>query len=389
MKIHVAIVSDQVLANLIPALMEKPDAVWLMSSSAMSSRGLDARLARLLKEAGIAVGIRTSAPEVGMRNIHAFATTVADELMENHADAEIILNATGGTKPMSLGFIEVFRGIATRIIYTDTPHRQIDVLPQGREDNAAPMPMFSVLDVPGYLAAQGLRFVESESDEEGRVERMRTRKAAAKHLGRNAVRLEVFFRTMNALASKALDHGGNLAEPIQCFNFPHAPRGDWAEALAALVEAKCLFWSPGSSQVVFIDAERTQFVRGGWLEEYSYHIVNDERPFDVRMGVSVQMEGGASVGNEFDVVACHLNQLLFLECKTLKFEEGRNDNELAYKLESLGDRARGLFGETWLLSAQSPTPILKQRAEQARFRVLGPVDLALLRDRVRAWIAGS
>ncbi len=389
MKIHVAIVSDQVLANLIPALMEKPDAVWLMSSSAMSSRGMDARLARLLKEAGIAVRIRTSAPEVGMRGIHVFATTVADELMEKHADAEIILNATGGTKPMSLGFIEVFRGIATRIIYTDTRHRQIDVLPQGREDNAAPIPMFNVLDVPSYLAAQGLRFVESESDAMGRVERMRTRKAAAKHLGRNAVKLEGFFRTMNALASKALDQSGNLTEPIQCFSFPHAPRGEWAEALATLVEAKCLYWSAGSSEVAFIDSERTQFVRGGWLEEYAYHIVHDEKPFDVRMGVNVQMEGGASVGNEFDVVACHLNQMLFLECKTLKFEEGRNDNEVAYKLESLGDRARGLFGETWLLSAQSPTPILKHRAEQARFRVLGPADLALLRDRVRAWIAGN
>jgi len=389
LKIHVAIVSDQILANLIPALMEKPDAVWLVSSLAMSARGVDSRLARLLKKAGMAVEIRNAAPEVNMRAIYAFAASVIDELMEKHAAAELILNATGGTKPMSLGFIEVFRGIAARIIYTDTPHRQIDVLPQGREDAAVPTPMFDVLDVPGYLSAQGLRYAEADSDAAPYVTRMQGRKAAAKHLGRNAVKLEALFRTMNALADRALDRDGNLVDPMQRFNTPHPPRGDWAAALHALIDAKCISWSTGSNDIAFIDAERTQFVRGGWLEEYAFHLVRDERPFDVRKGVKVQMEGGDGVTNEFDVVACHLNQLLFLECKTLKFEEGRNDSDVAYKLESLGDRARGLFGETWLLSAQTPTPLLRKRAEQGRFRLLGPADLPVLRERVRAWIEGA
>jgi hypothetical protein len=34
--------------------------------------------------------------------------------------------------------------------------------------------------------------------------------------------------------------------------------------------------------------------------------------------------------NEFDVLACHANQLLFIKCKTLAYTGGSEDSELAY-----------------------------------------------------------
>jgi hypothetical protein len=386
MKIHVAIVSEQILANLIPALMERPDKVYLIASADMSQRKLDKRLARLLERDGIGVERCENAPSVGMNGIHAYASRLRDDIVDRHADAEIVLNATGGTKPMSLGFVEVFRGIASRIIYTDTLHRQIESLPNADAPIAQPAPMRDVLDVPRYLAAQGLTFSGAASDSAALRERMQARKAAAKSLARNAPGLESFIRTMNALADKALDRDGNLIAPVQSLNYPPHPKSPWADAMRELVNAKCFGWKEGECDVVFIDAERTQFVRGGWLEEYAFHIVHDEKPFDARMGVDVQIEGGELATNEFDVLACHGNQLLFVECKTLKFEEGRNDNDLAYKLKSLGETARGLFGETWLLSAQSPTPMLVERARQARIRLLGPADLPNLRDIVRQWM---
>ena len=45
MKIHVAIVSDQILANLIPALMDRPDKVVLVATNDMAAKRLDRRLA--------------------------------------------------------------------------------------------------------------------------------------------------------------------------------------------------------------------------------------------------------------------------------------------------------------------------------------------------------
>ena len=70
MKIHVAIVSDQILANLIPALMDRPDKVILVASSDMTERKLDRRLARLLERDGMTVKRRENAREVGMRKCY-------------------------------------------------------------------------------------------------------------------------------------------------------------------------------------------------------------------------------------------------------------------------------------------------------------------------------
>lgn len=386
MKIHVMIVSDQILANLIPALMERPDKALLVITPDMKQRGQDKRLIRLLAQERIKTERHDEAPDVDMRVIHAYASRLRDGLVESHAEAEIVLNATGGTKLMSLGFVEVFRGIASRILYTDTRHRRIESLPNAGTAPADPSPMTDVLNVPRYLAAQGLAFLRAASDVADLRERMQARKTAAKFLARNAIRLESFIRTMNALAEKALNREGLLIEPRQNLHYPPDPRSIWAEALRELIKAKCLGWNEGESEVVFIDEERTQFVRGGWLEEYAFHVLHDEKPFDARMGVEVRQDGGGKATNEFDVLACHGNQLLFIECKTLKFEEGKNDNDLSYKLKSLGETARGLFGETWLLSAQSTTPTLEERAGQARFRLVGPADLPRLRELVQAWM---
>jgi hypothetical protein len=47
LKVHVAVVSDQTLANLIPTLMDRPDKVYLVCSPTMTDRGLDRQLASI------------------------------------------------------------------------------------------------------------------------------------------------------------------------------------------------------------------------------------------------------------------------------------------------------------------------------------------------------
>lgn len=102
------------------------------------------------------------------------------------------------------------------------------------------------------------------------------------------------------------------------------------------------------------------------------------------MAVSGVWEGTAA-RNEFDVLACHRNRLLFIECKTLRFGASDRDNELAYKVKSLGDEARGLLGNTWVLAALEPTPILRDRATQAGFQLIGPKYLGSLKGWLTRW----
>lgn len=78
--------------------------------------------------------------------------------------------------------------------------------------------------------------------------------------------------------------------------------------------------------------------------------------------------------------------MLLIECKTEKYRDD-SESEIAYKIDSLGQDVRGLFGETWLVSARTPTDTLNARARQAKIRVFGPADLPDLREAVLLWKA--
>ena len=196
MKIHVAIVSDQTLPNLIPILMMRPDKVYLACSHTMKSRGLDRQIGRLLEQEAIGVETKSGAPNAGLKSIHDYARSLAAQIQQAHPTAEIILNATGGTKLMSLGFVEVFREIAREIIYTDTSHRRIEIFPDGSGAAVPPVEMLNVLDVPCYLAAQGFRYLGARSDDASWQGQAASREAVCRYLGKqaNATLIQVFHR---------------------------------------------------------------------------------------------------------------------------------------------------------------------------------------------------
>jgi hypothetical protein len=220
MRIHVAIVSEQLLPTVIPCLMARPDRVVLVTSQAMAKRAL--RLQSVLQEYGIASEIHGEAPDAELTAIRAYASKLAAEL----AGGEVVFNATGGTKLMTLGFVEVFRERADHIIYTDTAHGRIEVLHDRRVAAPTTEPMQDLLDVPRYLAVQGFRYRSSVGDDPARLERMAARREMAGLLCRQAGRPNGPIGFINALVHKAMDkRGRELVQPVQRLNEP--VRGEW------------------------------------------------------------------------------------------------------------------------------------------------------------------
>ncbi len=383
MKLHLCIVSDQLLPNLIPALMEAPDITVLLSSERMQEKAQ--QLATLLRGQGIQVEIIGGMPNSDLESIYEFALGLQGTLSQRYPAAEITLNATGGTKLMALGLVEFFRDGAERVIYTDTARRSLEVLPTGRQKPKV-IPMTNVLTVQNYLAAQGFQAKKIRSRESGWSSEVNLRKKLCKWLGENARELGGFIGALNGCAAKALNERGTALENPQQ-QFAHPPRGKSAEVLEELNQRDLLAWKVGTSEIAFVDLETARFLSGGWLEEYVYHLLKDNGAFDVCLGVEGQWLNGKGGKNEFDVLATQGNELLFVECKTLK-HRADSDSEIAYKLESLGKDARGLFGRSWLVSAREPKPNMTDHARRANFTVYGPNDLPNLRESVRQWIAG-
>lgn len=379
-RLHIQLVSAQLAGNLIPALMERPDRAALIVTSAMTRQA--ALLRELEDEAGISVRMFEHAPDADLPRLHEFALEVIAEL---EPVDELVLNLTGGNKLMALGFLEMLRGSVHRCIYTDTANGRLEQISTGESGAEPPLTLSSVLNVPISLRAQGFRYRGAVSEDSSWWAEALERKAVAKRLAEVARDHGDFLGALNHIASKALDANGNLVFHQQSFN--SAPHGRWANNLGWLRDAGLLDWE-GGAEVDFLDAERTTFLNGGWLEEYVYHRLRDEGLDDIALGVEGTWDRTNGARNELDVVAVHANHLLVVECKTLR--HGRDasfDDEQLYKLDSIGDSLRGFFGSIWMVSARHPSAAMIERARQHEIRLIGPEDLPRLRELVQAWKA--
>lgn len=383
MKIHVCLVSDQVLANLIPALMERPDRVVLVASTEMKRRKQDEHLSLALAAHGIPSATVDDAPDVSLGAIRRYAEVLRDALSESEPSARVTLNATGGTKLMMLGFVEAFRYGGIRTIYVDTAHRRIEEI--GGEE----IGMANVLDVPSYLAAQGIRTDRIDSDDEARRDAIDKRAGLTRFIGTNVVKLQAGIKILNGILAKAIEKDPSTRQERLARPDFELQKGAWSEFEKLLVHGNALGlleWQKGGKSGRFANLESARYFSGIWLEEYAWLCARDSRPFDARMGVHRAGIGDEEI-NEFDLLVAHTNQLLYVECKTANYQwQIGKANQDAYKVDSLSRLTRGLFGATWLLSAIAPPQELLERARELRIRVLGPQEIPNLGSHITEWM---
>ncbi|MFQ5660356.1 MAG: Card1-like endonuclease domain-containing protein [Gammaproteobacteria bacterium] len=393
--IYIALVSDQLLPNLIPALLEKPERAVLVASKDMMANEKAQRLQKLLRAEDIEAEICGGAPSTGFMNILDYALNLADKIKQEKPPPVITLNATGGTKLMSMAFVEAFREMANKIIYTDTEHNVIEILVPS-DQPSEPMP--NVLDVHTYLAAQGMRVRCAASDSEAWRERADERKPLTNYLATQAAELDVFFGVLNGIIhgvpgrkGALSDDGKYLDEPTQ--NFTSEPVGGWKDAMRQIDKAGLVEWKKGS-EFRLKDTDAARYLGGFWLEEYAWHIAKECPLQDVRCGVEITWEGGAKntvQRNEFDLLAVHDNRLLVIECKTLRLGGGQSGKaqDMVYKLDSLGRNAGGTFGASLLLSVRATTAHVRERCKNQGIALCEGVHLKRLRQNLLDWKAGK
>jgi len=382
---QICIVSDRLVPNLIPALMLKPERLLLLSSPEMAEAGITARLEAMLVKQGFDVSVAGGLPSGGMTKIAAFACSVLERWRASHPTDSVILNISGGNKLMAIVLTQAIGTSVDGVIYTDTAHGVLETLAVPQGGDASPRPLESALDVALYLEAQGLHPRAALDESPDWEQAVRARRSLTKYLGKRARGLADFIGIVNSLASSAMDERGDaLIRPLQ--QFKRTPRGLWAEAAREIDAAGLARWD-GAKGLTFTDAEAARYLGGGWLEEYAWLVARELRPDDVRLGLEGDWEGTKRGRNELDVVIVHRNRLLLIECKTSRHgRDLQDDAALLYKLDSVGDDVRGLFGEVMLLSAREPSALINDRADHHQIQVMGPERLPTLQRDIRDWM---
>ncbi len=383
--LHVCLVSEQLPANLIPALKFRPDRVLLLASAPMQDKARTLR--KVLDDSGIKAELwATPLADHDIRLIEEHALNLAVEL--SGFDGEVVFNATGGNKLMALAFWQTLSsqlGERLRVIYCDTKRNSIEqLLPKPSRES-----LDHELSLKACLAAYDYRIVSQASDASGWGARVNLRKSLSKWLARRMhhEKAQAFLGLLNKAANDATkaSERNDLHGLRQAF-----PSDLWGLRLEAMREISrpelgLIDWKEGEDSLVFRGADAARYLCGGWLEEYAYHAAVDAGGNEVASGVLIRHKAtetsDSKTDNELDAVVMHHNRLLILECKTASLtQDGKDFQGMLHKLDNVGAHAGGLMAERWLLSVREVPDSVRARARAYRIRVIEGADLGNLSD---------
>jgi len=373
MTIHVCLVSNQPIPNLVPLLLEQPDRAVLLVSPQMRLQA--ERLERVLRPRAVAC----RQEEVDPYDFAAVAEVCKRLIRET--DDELVLNVTGGTKVSALAAFQAFYFNDKRIIYLDTANnRLLDLAPT---DISRPIGD-NLVPVRDYLACYGLVMSSTGRPPAGHERR-------APHLDALARLFEENDRLLGRWNS-ALEAAWNGRAGFA--NVSLNQLGEGAGELAELLEI-CGVASRGHGVINVHTEEHRFFCQGGWLEELVFREVGRLGLPSCRPAINVDLRwdeaGRRPTFNELDVVFTHANRLYIVSCKTSRLDRDQDGpgKKALYELDSLADKAGGLFGRAMLVSARRLSEADRNRARRMQIEVCDGRDLLRLRDRLRQWVRGG
>ena len=388
---HLCLVSAQATPNLLPLVDEswRPVKVVLACSAQMKSALAALRAVIQTKCAGMAVETLDLPDAYDYSALSdTFLTYLAD-----HADDNIALNVTGGTKLMAVAAQEVFRSAGKPVFYVNVESDDVLVIGQQSGDKTTSQPLRAKLKVHEMLRAHGYTVTAQEYPQITRELRDLTARlidhvaSAGRALG-----------AINKIARGARDNPGLKADltPAQYDS------RSLMDMFALFADANLLRQT--GQQIQFKDEAARFFVNGGWLESHVFEALQSLRAqheglTDVAMGVRVAFDGKgkdkARDKNEIDVAFLYRNTLHLIECKTANLAQGSkgDDNkatEALYKMESLlklgGLRTKGMVVD--YRGQLSNSEADRQRAAEAGIGIVSGAQLKDLKGHInRLWLA--
>ena len=375
-KTQLILISAQAVPNITPILDErfKPQQIIMLVSDDMMQRS--EYLEKIYKPRGVKVRRWKINDPWDVEHIRQ---RIEDLLLENDFE-NIALNATGGTKPMSIAAYEVFRENNLEIFYI---HPEQDQLIWMHPKRAA-IDLADRIKLKEYLYAYGATDVK-EVHKSGVAVSLRT---LSKELTDNIQNYEPALSSLNYYAASA-DNPRLTSKPTDDKN------GDYVfwDLVDIFEQAHLLKKAEG--RLIFPDEDSRFLVNGGWLELYAYQCCLDLKKKsgiqDVGHSIEVtRQKGKNTVLNEMDVAFLKNNRLYLLECKTKQYSgNSKKHSEVAdvlYKLDSIRDIIGGLQAKAMLVSLKKLEKHHYNRAMELNIELCCHQDIEFLEEKIEKWL---
>jgi hypothetical protein len=372
---HMILVSEQTTPNLVPLLDEsnRPKGVVMVVSPQMEVQAQ--WLTPVIRRKGLLVE-RIDVPDAF--DYFQMENAIL-EWLSAHADQQVALNVTGGTKPMAMAAQSAFLMAGKPVFYVSDGSDQILWLSE-KMTTRARIP--EKIKIPEYLEIHGY-----SSPSIGKPSVPSALRDLAQALAANA---RVWGGALGAL--NFLAHGAK--NKLKTNSVPSHILSDekFQQVTELFASNDLLRWSAGC--ITFPSESARQFVNGGWLEFHTYKILADLAPklgfVDYGTNVVVQAKNGETK-NEIDAAFMHGNHLHIIECKTANLTQISESGEtkvtdVLYKLDSLlrigGKRTYGMLID--FRGGLSSYDL--GRAAHLNIEIVSAQTLPRLEERITAWV---
>ncbi|SFD09795.1 protein of unknown function [Microbulbifer thermotolerans] len=373
-EVHFCLLSEQPSPNICPLLDSrlKPDEVVFVVSPQQRHR--ISWLKDILQPTGIAVS------ELAIEDAFDYAgiqEKLDSEIAQRREKGEkVLVNATGGTKPMSIA--AYMAGYQQEVPVFYVHNDRVHWLEQGGRDEK----LFDIEDrlkLKQFFLAHGYDLTEAKSPQV----KPGHRELFLEWIGKGSYAESI--RTLNWLAHRAAQHPELIAE----LN-PAQQNDQKLQAMFDKLGQEGLLL-PERSRVRFSSEEARALCNGLWLEDHCLLEAKEVRKKlprlqDLGRGLTLvsRREG---VKNELDLALLYDNRLHIIECKTRHYNAEEEDAaEALYKLATLVRQLGGIRARAMLVSHYLLNKADRRRAEVLDIQVVDGRNVRDFRSRLCQWL---
>jgi hypothetical protein len=350
--IHINLISHQLLPNVIGTLsnsFENMKIVLVLGDSKLKEKA--ELLTDFYRKKGItAVDTIICQTSTDHAKLFERAEALYEQLRAEYPDAMIAVNATGGTKPMSIAFTQVFDRLSDKSMafYTDTIEKKNIILTNPHENKFDPLPYRSVLTIDESLYLNQF-VVNSEINKHCREhDDIVSRRTTTEYLLAISKREATLISLLNKLAQQTKFGSQNFTHMVNDVLKFSAIKKCYYE----LEQANLVSFNDDDNTLTFFSESAARYIGGAWFEEFAYLAAHDAGIEHVATSVDGHWldknNSESTVSNELDLVLVHNNQMMIFECKTTNWYDSGKGQDVTLKLESLmrnlgGSHAKGVL----------------------------------------------
>jgi hypothetical protein len=367
--IHVCLVSDQPIPNILGIHYFKPDELLFISTGEMERKGKVSSILDALTLIGF--NYRNKAQKVIVKEDSILdCHRKLEEWIQRREDSDFVVNLTCGTKIMSIAAYEFFKDYSSKMIYIPIPKNEF-IVPFPKKSPGKVVLLELRLNVIGYLTAYGLNVLNAKKLESNHVQAQQ-RESLSAWIVSNYDNIKPLLERLSEKLRKHRDDRKGFE-----FTTRYEPKRAEEEAL---LKRLGFSYSEGGLRKSLSQSEII-YITGGWLEEFCYNEVlrfKGKGVDDVVLGIIPQNIHGRN--NEFDVMFTKDNALYTVECKSLDQKDDIK-TEALYKIAALqkdfGLRVESFFVSTspYILKDGKLRASVEARAEQFKTTVIPPGEV--------------